>query len=169
MLGVGKLSGGGQGVKLDLAPFQGMALVEISWQTVFPTIESAPYAITLPGHAFYWFSLETPKRDVEERALAHDPRVMEIDGAWPLLFEEPERKELEFNLGVYLSSRHWFEWHETERHRRNAVVGASLVDVFRLPIDDAVLALVQLTFSDGESELFQLPLVHAEGERGAWN
>ena len=56
---VANLSRSAQPVELDLARFKGRVPVELLGRTAFPPIGELPYLLTLPGHGFYWFRLDT--------------------------------------------------------------------------------------------------------------
>ena len=46
-----------QPAELELSAFSGLAPVEMLGYTEFPTIETAPYFLTLGPYGFYWFEL----------------------------------------------------------------------------------------------------------------
>jgi maltose alpha-D-glucosyltransferase/alpha-amylase len=45
-------------VSIDLSAFEGLTPIEMAGYTVFPTIESRPYFLSLAGYGFYWFELQ---------------------------------------------------------------------------------------------------------------
>ena len=52
-----------QPVGLDLAPYAGRTIVELTGGVHFGVVEpDVPYYLTLPGHGFFWFSLEQAPR-----------------------------------------------------------------------------------------------------------
>ncbi len=58
ILCVANLSQFVQPVTLDLTAFEGLTPIEMVGYTVFPTIESRPYFLSLAGYGFYWFELQ---------------------------------------------------------------------------------------------------------------
>ncbi|HYH33386.1 MAG TPA: alpha-glucosidase C-terminal domain-containing protein, partial [Pseudonocardia sp.] len=50
-----------QPVELDLSAWQGCAPHELTGGVPFPRIGELPYLLTLPGHGFYWFSINQPE------------------------------------------------------------------------------------------------------------
>ncbi|WP_448852236.1 maltose alpha-D-glucosyltransferase [Corynebacterium sp. 335C] len=60
ILCVNNLSKYPQAVELDLSAFAGDTPVEMTGQVPFPDIGELPYLLTLPGHGFYWFELQSP-------------------------------------------------------------------------------------------------------------
>ena len=68
----------------------------------------APLLLTLPGYAFYWFSLEPPPSGAgEEEAAAYVPPPLACRSAEALLLGD-ERPTLEDALGDFLATRRWF-------------------------------------------------------------
>ncbi|TAL25187.1 MAG: maltose alpha-D-glucosyltransferase [Frankiales bacterium] len=59
VLCVNNLSRFPQPVELDLRRFEGMIPVELTGLVRFPRIGDLPYLLSLPGHGFMWFGLET--------------------------------------------------------------------------------------------------------------
>ncbi len=60
ILCVANLSETAQAASLDLPGHAGCVPVDLFAATPFPAIADAPYAVTLPGHAFFWFKLLPP-------------------------------------------------------------------------------------------------------------
>ena len=60
ILCVANLSRTVQPAELDLRAFAGLIPVEMLGYTEFPTIEAAPYFLTLGPYGFYWFELQRP-------------------------------------------------------------------------------------------------------------
>jgi maltose alpha-D-glucosyltransferase / alpha-amylase len=57
ILVVNNLSSSAQAVELDLSPFKGYILIEMSGRSIFPRIGDLPYLLTLGPYQFYWFRL----------------------------------------------------------------------------------------------------------------
>jgi maltose alpha-D-glucosyltransferase/alpha-amylase len=62
LLVVANLSHYAQPVEIDLSPFEGAVPVEMLGGAKFPVVTAKPYRLTLGGHGFYWFRLESPER-----------------------------------------------------------------------------------------------------------
>jgi len=60
MLCVNNLSRFPQPVELDLSRYAGYRPVECTGGVAFPPIGELSYLLTLPGHGFYWFTLQPP-------------------------------------------------------------------------------------------------------------
>jgi maltose alpha-D-glucosyltransferase/alpha-amylase len=105
---VANLSRFPQYVEMDLSKWKGMRPLELFGHTEFPPIGELPYLLTLPGYAFYWFSLEPPPSGGgEEEAAAYVPPALPGKSAASLLVGE-ERGTLEDALGDFLATRRWF-------------------------------------------------------------
>lgn len=91
ILCVANLSRNAQPVELNLEQFSGHTPTELLGQTVFPPIGHLPYLITLPGYAFYWFSLQPETIQPswhEDQTLPEDTPVMVMFQRWQTLFPE---------------------------------------------------------------------------------
>jgi maltose alpha-D-glucosyltransferase/alpha-amylase len=82
---VANLARTAQPVELDLTRFGGRVPVEMLGRTPFPPIGELPYLLTLPGHGFYWFKLETnadPPAWHLERLATEEPPVLVLFDGW---------------------------------------------------------------------------------------
>ncbi len=91
ILCVSNLSRAAQPVELDLAAYKGLVPVELMGRSAFPPIGDLPYLLTLPGYAFYWFSLgrnvEVPRWH-EERLPPLLLPVLVLFAGWRTLFPD---------------------------------------------------------------------------------
>ncbi len=162
LLVVANLSRFAQSVELDLAQFSGMTPVEAFGQTRFPTIASAPYLLTISPHSFYFFALE-PHAD-RDTALSGtgEPTlpVIQVGTSWEELFQRENRKHLADILLSYTRPRRWFGG------KARTVQRAVLKNLIRLPLDstNTYVTLLQIEYTDGEPEVYTLPLGFASGE-----
>jgi maltose alpha-D-glucosyltransferase/alpha-amylase len=79
ILCVNNLSSYPQAVLLDLSRYSGRIPMELTGNVPFPKITEAEYMITLPGHGFYWFSLQPDPTD--NPAVRAHPVSSEAEGA----------------------------------------------------------------------------------------
>jgi len=108
VLVVANLSRFPQYVELDLARWKGMRPMELFGHSAFPEIGELPYLLTIAGHGFYWFSIETPpEAEDAERAAAYQPPTLTAKSAPSLLLGE-EQAVLEEALPAFLETRRWF-------------------------------------------------------------
>jgi maltose alpha-D-glucosyltransferase/alpha-amylase len=164
ILVVANLSRFVQFAELNLAEFRGMVPVELFGRTEFPPIGDLPYFLTLGPHSFYWFTLE-PQRALSAATTPADdetqrPLVMASSG-WETAFEGRARPMLEEALSRYLRARRWFGG----KARRTQSV--KIRDTVRMTYASgaAYIALLQVQYTEGEPELYALPLTFASGGR----
>jgi len=150
VLVVANLSRFVQYVELDLAKWKGMRPVELMGSTGFPTIGELPYLLTLGGHAFYWFSLESPPgKEEAELAANYTPPVLEATSMQTLI-AGADRYLLEDVLPSFLYTRRWF----VERAR--LVTAVHVQDAVAL--GGVYVVIVRVEFAEGEDGRFVLPL-----------
>ena len=153
LLVVANLSRYVQWTSLDLSAFTGMRPVELFGSVEFPPIESSTYPLTLGPHSFYWFQLQpgtaspTEGRRVMVRTLERPRSLAELGtGA--------RAAELASTLLEWIRDRRWF------RGRGRRIRSARIADLMPVTGTDKQIALVilQVTYSDGEPELYSIPL-----------
>src|SRR4029078_3505427 len=83
VLCVANLARSAQPVELNLAQYKGRVPVELLGRTPFPPLSDAPYLLTLPAHAFYWFRLAS---DAEVPGW-HEQRVIREELPFLVLFD----------------------------------------------------------------------------------
>jgi maltose alpha-D-glucosyltransferase/alpha-amylase len=164
MLVVANLSRFAQYVELDLAEFKGMRPVELFGRTEFPLIGELTYLLTLGPHAFYWFSLE-PQRveEIEISAAGAEVQgpILTVAGSWETIFRKEIKPTLEKRLSGFLQTRRWFGG----KARRTKSV--EIQEAITVPHDasSSVIAFVQVEYTEGDPEMYVLPLSFAQGER----
>jgi maltose alpha-D-glucosyltransferase / alpha-amylase len=163
ILVVANLSRFVQYVELDLSPFIGRAPTEVFGRTPFPPIGESPYFLTLGPHSFYWFSLEPQERDGEVQetfALSSRYPLLKPVAKWESLFEEKARGELEEHLPRFLQRRRWFGG------KARRIKTANILET--LPLQDSsgpVILLLQVDYTEGDSEMYALPLTSLPGDQ----
>jgi maltose alpha-D-glucosyltransferase/alpha-amylase len=147
VLVVANLSRVVQCFELDLNQFRGMVPIELSGGTRFPIIGERPYFLNLGPFAFYWFDLQ---REVSAEVATQDAPLI---GArtWEDLFGTRTRDALAKALRSYISTRRWFGG------KSRVIHGIHLRDVVEMP-HDARLLLIDVEFTDGEPQTYQLPV-----------
>jgi maltose alpha-D-glucosyltransferase/alpha-amylase len=158
VLVVANLSRFAQCAELDLSKFQGSAPQEFFGKTEFPQIADRPYAVSLGPHAFYWFSLEEREAQRETlRIRTGEPPTLAIRD-WEYVFIGPVRAGLNRILPYFLRDRRWF------RGRQRVVRVAEIQDITAFPKSKSFLLLVRVEYSEGDPELYTLPLSVGQGE-----
>jgi maltose alpha-D-glucosyltransferase/alpha-amylase len=166
LLVVANLSRFAQCAELDLSRFRGLAPVELLGRTRFPAVGERPYFLTLGGYAFYWFALQPEVAETigawtqpeVKRSEAPLP-VLQVRDRWEDVFHGKARQALQEILPGYLNERPWFAG------RSRQTEAAMIVETIPLPHDGhaAQLALIQVEYSEGDSETYLLPLACGRG------
>jgi maltose alpha-D-glucosyltransferase/alpha-amylase len=152
LLVVANLSRFAQGCEMDLSKFQGMIPQELFGKTLFPAIADKPYFLSLGPHACYWFAMQ-PKEATQEtmRETAGAPPPIAIEG-WDDVFSKPVLDALNRMMPAFLRGRRWF------RGKNRAIRANEIFDAVPLPKSGGCMLLVRVEYSDGEPEIYTLPL-----------
>jgi maltose alpha-D-glucosyltransferase/alpha-amylase len=150
-----------QYVELDLAAFQGMTPVEILGRTAFPTVGDRPYLLTLGSYDFYWLALKPQPAAVPAgpRPEAHQA-ILEVSGTWENIFQGKARGCLEEALLAYMKTCPWFAG------KARSVEGVSIHETVNFPCAafKSQVVLIGITYTEGDSETYALPLGFATGK-----
>ncbi|MBW3555030.1 MAG: putative maltokinase, partial [Gemmatimonadetes bacterium] len=164
ILVVANLSRYVQAVELDLSAYEGRVPVELFGHNEFPRVGELPYFLTMAPHAFYWFEL-TPERSGEQPSLKMGQRpewpVLAPAGSWRNLVNGEDRELLEDILPDYLRLRRWFGG------KARKIRNARIVEALDASDDgmDSFIALVEVSYVEGDPETYVLPLSLATGRR----
>ena len=162
VLCVANLSRFAQPVTLDLARFAGMIPVEMLGYVSFPQITSAPYPLTLAPYSFLWLELqpapevaEAPRIESEDALL--DVAIGSTANPWRDLLAGRGLSLMEQLLPEYLQRQRWFG------AKSRTIQSVRILDWAELPGSIAALAFLEVTYTDGSPELYQLPLAVTTG------
>jgi len=91
VLCVANLATSPQAVALDLSRFAGRVPVELVGGSSFPAIYDDRYVLTLPGHAFFWFTLveatKAPAPLATARPIVPEFLTLVLPGGWRSLYD----------------------------------------------------------------------------------
>jgi maltose alpha-D-glucosyltransferase / alpha-amylase len=162
ILVVANLSRFAQATHLDLHGLAGKAPVELFGRTEFPTITEAPYFLSLGPHAFYWFSVETP-RAAEINPPAVSLPSLEAAERWEEVLEGSGLARLERSLPRYFRDRRWFGG------KAKTIEGIELTESVPVPIRDDVahVGFWRVTYTDSDPDTYLLPLAFVSGAAAA--
>jgi maltose alpha-D-glucosyltransferase/alpha-amylase len=161
---VANLSHAAQQTQLDLAEFQGRVPVELFGRAEFAPIGDGQYYFTLGPHAFYWFSLESERaetlrfRALSPEAVVTRPTLAETEEK---LFVKESRFVLEAVLLDYIRGRRWF------RGKARDSWALQILDIIPIhsPEFAASLVLIEVEYTEGDPEIYILPLTSAPAEQ----
>ncbi len=159
VLVVANLSRHVQYVELDLSKHHGLVPVEMWGGTEFPPVSRHPYFLTLQGYAFFWFSLEKPRRARFE-ILGEMPVAPQLGVPASTVFTEG-RPALERALPEYLESRRWYAG------RGRELAACRITEVIALGDGpNAVhVVLLRTEYAHPPGETYALPLAVESGGR----
>ncbi len=186
VLCVANLSRFAQPVSLDLADYAGLEPVEMLGYVSFPTITREPYALSLAPYSFLWLELqpasvkaEAPESEPQIAAISEPAEVNAYDvdlvtAGWAGLLRDGG-SFLGSSLRAWLPRQRWFGaktrtiqdvrvlgWAELPRDLRNL----SSADISAGNAAGPALFFVDVSYSDGASDTYQIPLAVSLGAEG---
>lgn len=144
-----------QCVELELGKFKGMVPMTLAGKVKFPPIGDLPYFLTLGGHTFYWFLLETPQTEATTTGLSLETLPsLTVNRGWEYLTHGRDKARLERILPRFLQERRWFGGKARHIH------SVHISDYVPMPSDNplAVTCMLHVEFSEGEPESYILPV-----------
>jgi maltose alpha-D-glucosyltransferase / alpha-amylase len=149
-----------QSLELDLSRFAGCVPMEVFSRNLFRPIRKSPYVITLGPHAHYWFALQA---QTDGRRVSRKRVVPMIDAPADLqtLLADGQRAQIEREiLPNHIQSCRWFgSKARTFRHLR--VIEQTAISSGP---DAARLWFVEVSYLDGPTEIYSLPVKIASDE-----
>jgi maltose alpha-D-glucosyltransferase/alpha-amylase len=160
VLVVVNLSRFAQSVELDLSRFSGYVPMEVFSRNLFRPVRKSRYVITLGPHAHYWFALHAPtdgRRAPRKRAVPVINAPMELE----TLLANSQRAAIEGEiLPRYLQTCRWFGSKARTFRNLRVVERASISE----DLDGAQLWFVEVSYLDGPTETYALPVKIASGD-----
>ena len=163
ILVVANLSRFVQSVALDLSEFADQVLVEMFGGNRFPPITASPYLLSFGPHSFYWFVLEPSPVAALATAAQPDAGLGALAGLvdWEDSLKGRSKTALEERLPDYLRARRWFGG------KARVIRSVQIID--SLPLRNrhdlvAYITLLEVSYREGESEVYVLPIAFAIGE-----
>ncbi len=153
LLVVANLSRYVQWTSLDLGAFEGMTPVELFGSVEFPPITGGGYQLTLGPHSFYWFRLQ-PSIAAAPDGRGNRIRSLDRPRSFSSLTSGSRAAELSSTLAEWITERRWY------RGRGRRVRSTRIAEAIPVGGTDGrlVLVLLQVNYSDGEPELYSVPL-----------
>jgi maltose alpha-D-glucosyltransferase/alpha-amylase len=161
-----------QPTELDLAAFAGLLPVEMVGQTEFPRITDRPYFLTLGPHSCYWFVLQANPLSVTQIArpgeavgpAAESLPSLLVGAQWDTILDRATRHVLERHaLPAFLPRQRWFGA-KSRSIREARFSDWTTIRSGQIP---AFLTLVTVTFADGGTETYFIPLATWVREQAA--
>jgi maltose alpha-D-glucosyltransferase/alpha-amylase len=143
-----------QAFELDLSQYKGMVPVELSGGTRFPVVGERPYFLNLAPFSFYWFLLQ---RETAAETTTQDAPLIAAH-SWAEVLSARNRDALDRALAGYLPTRRWFSG-------KARVISAVRVHDAVVVAGEIRLLLLETEFTDGEPQLYVVPLSIANVRR----
>jgi maltose alpha-D-glucosyltransferase / alpha-amylase len=158
ILCVANLSRFSQPVSLDLSRFAGMVPVEMLGYVSFPQITTQPYALSLAPYSFLWLELQSAPEVPEAPAVQTEETAVPLASAsWQDLMSGPGLTLIQDLLPAYLLHQRWFG------AKSRTISTARILDWVELPNLPAAIVFIQITYTDGDPDIYQLPLALTTG------
>ena len=174
ILCVANLSRFAQPVTLDLSEFEGMTPVEMLGYVEFPTISKAPYHVTLSSYGFFWLELQTSPDRAELDSAANPESEAQLSlrqqHDWESVFAVNAQPHTiggslftHRMLPDFLPRQRWFG-SKTRTIASTSVTDWSPVQAASSAgkIGDGkaliALAILEVSYTDGDPEIYLLPL-----------
>ncbi len=166
VLCVANLSRFAQPVTLDLAQYAGRQPVEMLGYVPFPGIDHTPYALSLAPYGFIWLELQATAPVAQAPALHTEaPPPLKNTTAGPdqagdigHLLRGPGLNLLHDLLPAYLTQQRWFGG------KSRTLASANISGTILLADGAFALTTLDVLYSGGSKDVYQLPLAVAFGE-----
>jgi maltose alpha-D-glucosyltransferase/alpha-amylase len=160
VLVVVNLSRFAQSAELNLSVLAGSVPIEMFSRNQFPVIRKAGYPITLGPHACYWFAVHT-KSDATRTARKRTVPTLTAEPNLQTLLGDGHRAILERDiLPGYLKGCRWFGAKARTLREMKIIEHPSLTGNG----NGAQLWFVEVSYIDGPTETYSLPVTIASGE-----
>jgi maltose alpha-D-glucosyltransferase/alpha-amylase len=162
VLCVANLSRFAQPVSLDLSRFAGMVPVEMLGYVSFPPIDKTPYALSLAPYSFLWLELQPAPAIPEAPTVASEEPVLSLISAspetmWHDLLAGPGLTLIQELLPAYLTHQRWFG------AKSRTIATVRILDWVELPNLPAAIVFLQIAYTEGDPDTYQLPLALTTG------
>ncbi|HJV35363.1 maltose alpha-D-glucosyltransferase, partial [Geomonas sp.] len=143
-----------QYVQINHPRFIGMYLEDIFSRNRFPAIKDSPYVALLGPYQYHLLLLTDGGEKLKAKEEGVLPELLTY-GSWENVLQGNALRQLEQSvLPDYLRKARWFQ------SKGRAIIRLELGDRFLVPIDasSGVLTLIEVTYSEGSPETYQLPI-----------
>jgi maltose alpha-D-glucosyltransferase / alpha-amylase len=154
------LSRSAQFVEINHPRFIGLYPEDMLGRTRFPVIKDSPYVIIVGPYGYHLMLLTDGGDKPAAEAAAPELAVL---GSWENVFAGGPLRQLEqFVLPGYLKKCRWFQG------KSRIVARLEVLERIPFPLDgsSAILALVEVSYTEGSTETYQVPLHFLPTEAG---
>jgi maltose alpha-D-glucosyltransferase/alpha-amylase len=162
LLIVANLSRLAQSVELDLSEHLGAIPREVFGHSEFAPVGELPYYLTIAPYGTYWFTLERREDALTDADRAPDgPERLEVSWNEALRGRTPPLKQPIVN---WIRHRRWFGG------KQKTITGSQVKLIESLEGSrrhDVVLVLIEIAYTDGDPDLYCVPVAVVSGNRAA--
>lgn len=159
ILAVYNLSKTPQFVNLELSSYAGCVPREMFSRNKFPRISESPYVLTLGSHDYFWFILPGPETGADAARFRKIP-ALPLPADCRDFLACKRRGQMEEIFSDYLNR--WPGFGLTSPSIRRAVI-LEQVPLTKDPAENMSLLFLEITYTDGLSEVFFLPVMFSTG------
>jgi len=161
LLVVINLSRFSQTVTVDLSSNAGMIPEEVFSRNRFPMIQETRYHFTMGPYDYFWFVLRSSEARTESREEGLMLKLREGHPWWDVLKGKVGERLCSIVMPQYLQRVFWFSG------KGRIISQISVVDSCQLRQDDQLflLAFIQVTYTEWDPEIYQIPMTWLSNER----
>jgi maltose alpha-D-glucosyltransferase/alpha-amylase len=174
VLCVVNISRSAQPVELDLSAYKGLVPVELLSGSAFPIVSDRPYAMTMQGYGFFWFSLLEPAQAAGTNRPADTELMPEFvtlvsPKSWEDLLKARNLTEISDTiLPQFLPKQRWFG--AKDRMIASIAIGGTAIlkpsDTASADQEGWLLSVIDVGYRQGEAERYLLPFGMRWGSEG---
>jgi maltose alpha-D-glucosyltransferase / alpha-amylase len=134
--------------------FVGMYLEEMFSRNRFPAIKDAPYVMIMGAYEYHLLLLTEGNEKLKPQEEGMLPEIR-VSGSWEKILKGSGLRQLEQAvLPDHLMKSRWFQG------KGRNITRVAIAESFTIPIDSStvLLTLVEVTYSEGQPEVYLLPL-----------
>ncbi|GAA4469638.1 maltose alpha-D-glucosyltransferase [Nemorincola caseinilytica] len=147
-----------QPVELDLAEYRDHTLKEIFSGNRFPAIKGdAPYFFTLSQYECLWFVVEKNK---QAPVRSQDLFTLHVNDRMEITEPAVAEDMAQYVLPAYMANMRWFGG------KARTIQAIQVMDHVSIPVhgdDDVLLLLIEVSYTSGLPDIYQLPVAFAWG------
>jgi maltose alpha-D-glucosyltransferase/alpha-amylase len=161
LLVVINLSRFAQTVTVDLSRYAGMVPEELSSRNRFPMIQESRYHFTMGSYDYFWFVLRSTEGAGELREEGQKLKLREGHPWWEVLEGKSGERLCSQVLPHYLQRVFWF------CGKGRNISQITVFDSCQLQLEEQIflLAFIQVNYTEGDPEIYQIPMTWLSNER----
>lgn len=150
-----------QTVTVDLSRYAGLIPEEVFSRNRFPIIQETRYHFTMGPYDYFWFLLRSTEAVTEDQEESRKLKLRQGHPWWDVLTSKTGELFCNIVIPHYLQRVFWFS------DKGRAIRQISVDDTCQLKQDDQVflLTFMKITYTDGDPEIYLIPLTWFTSER----